>query len=68
MIDAKDFLNEDDAGFGFAGRIGAVGAELETVGSGQCEGLTQCDPPLIWSQVIVGPAAYRRLRPCSTYL
>jgi hypothetical protein len=51
MINAEDFLNEDDAPFGFSGRIGAIGAELETVRSGQGKVLTQCDPPsMFWSQ------------------
>jgi hypothetical protein len=69
MIDAKDFLNEDDAPFGFAGGIGAIGAKLETVRSGQSKVLTQCDPPsMFWSQVIAGPAAYRRLCLRSTHL
>ena len=31
MIDAEDFLNDDDAALGFSGRIGAIGAELEIV-------------------------------------
>jgi hypothetical protein len=34
MIDAKDLLNKDDAAFGFAGGIGAIGAELKTVRGG----------------------------------
>ena len=31
MIDAEDFLNDDDAALGLAGRVGAIGAELEIV-------------------------------------
>jgi hypothetical protein len=31
MIDAKDFLDDDNATLGRPARIGAVGAELETV-------------------------------------
>jgi hypothetical protein len=55
MIDAKNFLNKDDAAFGFAGGIGAVGAELETIRSRQSKVLTQCGPPLMfWSRVIAG--------------
>src|SRR5262249_1672633 len=53
MIDAEDFLNKDNAAFGFAGRIGTIGAELETVRSGQAKMLTQFGPPsMAWSQVI----------------
>ena len=31
MIDAKDFLNDDDAALGRPARVGAIGAELEAV-------------------------------------
>jgi hypothetical protein len=31
MIDAKDFLNHDDAALGRSAWIGAIGAELKTV-------------------------------------
>jgi hypothetical protein len=41
MVDAEYFLNNDDAAFGRAARIGAIGAELETIRGGQREMLTQ---------------------------
>ena len=41
MIDAENLLDEDDAALGLAGRIGAIGAEFETVGRRQCKMLTQ---------------------------
>jgi hypothetical protein len=32
MIDAEDFLDDHDAAFGRAGRIGAIGTQLKLVG------------------------------------
>jgi hypothetical protein len=32
MIDAEDFLDDHDAAFGGAGRIGTIGAQLKLVG------------------------------------
>src|SRR4029079_15909740 len=41
FVHAKDFLDDDHAAFGPAGRIGAIGAELVAVVGRQCELLTQ---------------------------
>jgi hypothetical protein len=46
MIDAENLLNDDDAALGLAGRIGAIGAELEIIRRCQCEMLTQDVPPV----------------------
>ena len=46
MIDAEDFLNDDDAALRRPARLGAIGTELETVGCDERKMLTQDDPPM----------------------
>ena len=47
LVDAENFLNDDDAALRRARRIGAIGAELMAVGGGQCELLTQVNLPTV---------------------
>ena len=57
MIDAENFLDDDHAALRRAGRIGAIGAELESVRSGECECGSPKQPPWL-------PAGPRLLRAC----
>jgi hypothetical protein len=45
LIDAENFLKDDNAALRCAGRIGPIGAELEGVGRGERELLTQVNLP-----------------------
>ena len=45
LVDAEDFLDDHHAALGRAGRVGAIGAQLELVGGREREMLTQFDLP-----------------------
>jgi hypothetical protein len=43
MIDPEDFLDDDDAAFCWARRIGTIGTQLKLIGGRERELLTQDD-------------------------
>ena len=59
LVDAENLLDDDDAALRRAGRIGPIGAELEGVGRGERELLTQMNLPML-STLRTGRAASRR--------